>query len=350
MASSGICSPVPQKVFDYIHGFCASQAIFTACELGIFDVVETPQPSQKIAEQISGDHDAVCRLLDALVSLELLVKHGDNPDEALYSNSSMGDCFRKSSPTYMYGYVMHVMKTNKPLTGNLTSAIREGQSQWQRTFNATSNDLFKNNYSSKEKLIHFQEGMRGSVKSATSIFATAFDLSRFPRLCDVGGGTGDVAYAMCMAYPNMKITVFDLPNVVEVSSHFKPPLKECPNQENVTFVGGDFFKPSLPPSDLYVLTHILHDWGPAECDAILDNVFNHLPSGGGVLLGERLIYDDRNGPMTPVYWSLIMRCISDGRESSGLDYKRLLEKHGFKDVQVKYTHSNLLDAVLAIKP
>lgn len=82
-----------------------------------------------------------------------------------------------------------------------------------------------------------------------------------------------------MAYPNMKITMFDLPNVVEVSPHFKPPVNECPNQQNITFVGGDFFKPNLPPADLYVLTHILHDWGPGECDAILDNVFNSLQSG-----------------------------------------------------------------------
>jgi acetylserotonin N-methyltransferase len=72
--------------------------------------------------------------------------------------------------------------------------------------------------------------------------------------------------------------------------------------------------------------------------------------GGGVLLGERLIFDDKRGPLIPLCWSLIMRAISDGRESSGLEYKQLLEKHGFKDVQVKYTQTNLMDAVFAFKP
>ena len=51
-----------------------------------------------------------------------------------------------------------------------------------------------------------------------------------------------MSYTAVSKYPNMKSTVFDLPEVVRVADHFKPSLSECPNRDNVTFVAGDFFK------------------------------------------------------------------------------------------------------------
>ena len=88
-----------------------------------------------------------------------------------------------------------------------------------------------------------------------------------------------MAYAACTVYPDMKITVLDLPTVVQCSSHFRPSTEECPNHQNVTFVEGDFFEGALPSADLYVLTRILHDWGEDKIDIILSKVFNSLPSG-----------------------------------------------------------------------
>ena len=93
------------------------------------------------------------------------------------------------------------------------------------------------------------------------------------------GGTGDVAYAASSVYPDMKITVLELPPVVRCSSHFRPCIEECPNQQNVTFVEGDFFEGPLPSADLYALTRILHDWSEEKVDVILSNIFKSLPSG-----------------------------------------------------------------------
>ena len=83
----------------------------------------------------------------------------------------------------------------------------------------------------------------------------------------------------------MKITVLDLPEVVDCSSHFAPTLDECPNKNNVTFVAGNFFEPTLPTTDLYVLTHILHDWGEEKIDTLLTSVFKNLPSGRIIDIG-----------------------------------------------------------------
>ena len=94
------------------------------------------------------------------------------------------------------------------------------------------------------------------------------------------GGVGTLAYALCQYNPQMKITVCDLQPVVTLTHHFRPSVEDCPNQVNVSFMIGDFFKPeTLPKADLYVLSRILHDWPEEKVELILDNVFNCLPSG-----------------------------------------------------------------------
>ena len=82
-----------------------------------------------------------------------------------------------------------------------------------------------------------------------------------------------------MAYPKMKITVVDLPIVVEESSHFRPPADKCPNQENVSFFAADFFTDKLPSADLYVLSRVLHDWGEDKINLLLAKVFKSLQPG-----------------------------------------------------------------------
>lgn len=89
-----------------------------------------------------------------------------------------------------------------------------------------------------------------------------------------------MAYAASLLYPEMAITVLDLPAVVECSSSFEPPIKECPMKHRVHFKSGDFFKDILPSADLYVLTRILQSFDEENILFILMKVFNSLPSGG----------------------------------------------------------------------
>ena len=89
-----------------------------------------------------------------------------------------------------------------------------------------------------------------------------------------------MAYALCQYNPHMKITVCDMQQAVNIAHHFRPSVEACPNQANVSFVVGDFFKAdTLPKADLYVLSRILHDWSEEKIDLILSNVFQCLPSG-----------------------------------------------------------------------
>ncbi|EDO27908.1 predicted protein, partial [Nematostella vectensis] len=168
----------------------------------------------------------------------------------------------------------------------------------------------------------------------------------------LSGATGRLAYEASNLYPNMKMTVFDLPQVIESASHFKPPADEYPNQDNVTLISGDFFTDELPKADLYTLRNIVHDWGDDKVDLLLEKVFKALPSGGGILLGEMLMPEDKTGHLLSNILSMIMFmfCDTGAHERTAQEYTKLLQKHGFVDVQTRSTDAALTDAILAIKP
>lgn len=48
-----------------------------------------------------------------------------------------------------------------------------------------------------------------------------------------------------------------------------------------------------------------------------------------------LLDDDKAGPIGALLRSLFMRTITNGKLRSGKEFKELLEKHGFVDIEVK---------------
>ena len=62
----------------------------------------------------------------------------------------------------------------------------------------------------------------------------AFDLSQFSSVCDLGGGTGAIGAHIASTYPQMDVTVFDLPHVISTSEHF---IQDKPN--NLKFEAGE---------------------------------------------------------------------------------------------------------------
>lgn len=345
--------PIPEKLRDLALGFRASQAFLVARCLGIFDTLDNPanpQSAEEVAAKLSTNPDATARLMDTLVALELLQKN-QNGETWLYSNTQMASQFlTQSSPDSMIGFTDHTQKLVYPLFGNLATAVKEGTDQWMNTFDLSMEDMWKKFYQSDEARVRFMEAMHNTSRYTCHGVARAFDLSKFHHCCDLGGSSGTMAYTLCQYYPDMKITVCDFQSVVDSAPHFKPSLEDCPNQANVSFVVGDFFQPNLPKADLYVLSRIIHDWSDDKVDIILSNIYNCLSSGGGLLVAELTLDDDKTGPLKALLQSLLMLVLTNGKERSGKEYKELLEKHGFVDFQMKRLDSkSWMDAILCRK-
>ena len=98
---------------------------------------------------------------------------------------------------------------------------------------------------------------------------------------DLGGATGHLCIAACEAWPGLHATVLDLPAVEKFARAY---INASAVADRLDFQAADFFADALPPSDLYSLGRILHDWTDKKIISLLDKIVASLPSGGGCSL------------------------------------------------------------------
>src|SRR5262249_6351777 len=110
----------------------------------------------------------------------------------------------------------------------------------------------------------------------------------------------------------------------------------------------DFFVDELPEADLFAMGRILHDWTEEKCLALLRRVFDRLPAGGALLIAEKMLDDDKRGPVWAQMQNLGMLLYTEGRERTLGEYEALLGQVGFAEVRAART-SSPADAVLAVK-
>jgi acetylserotonin N-methyltransferase len=300
-------------VLDLIEAFRRSKTMFAAVDLGIFD------------GQRPADCKELGRLLDACVALGLLEKRG-----GAYGNTPEADKYlRSDSPDTLTGYILYSNQALYPMWGHLETAVREGTHRWKQTF-GFEGPIFSHFFRTEAAMREFQKGMHGFGRLSSPSVVAAFDLSRFHRLVDLGGGTGHLAQAARDRYPGLQTAVFDLPGVARM----------LPGT-----IAGDFFTDPLPEADLFSLGRILHDWSEEKIHKLLDKIYRALPAGGGLLIAEKFL-DPQN--VAAHMQSLNMLVVTEGRERTADEYVSLLRDAGFSSIETRRTGTPL-DAILAIK-
>jgi len=258
-----------------------------------------------------------------------------------YANQPVATTFLcGASERTLSGYILYSNNVLFPMWAHLEDAIREGRNRWKQTF-GTDGGIFDHFFQTEEAMRTFLRGMHGFGALSSPKVAAAFDLSRFHRLVDLGGATGHLAIAARERYAHLDVAVFDLPRVVEEAARTS-------DGSRIELIAGDFFQDELPEADLFALSRILHDWPEEKIRTLLGKIYRRLPAVGGLLIGEKLLAEDKSGPVPALMQSLNMLICTEGRERTLSEYRELLEAAGFRDVQGRITGAPL-DAVLALK-
>uniref|UniRef100_A0A8D2E0Q3 Acetylserotonin O-methyltransferase n=1 Tax=Sciurus vulgaris TaxID=55149 RepID=A0A8D2E0Q3_SCIVU len=332
---------------QHASGFMVSQVLFAACELGVFDLLaEAPGPldATAIAEGLGTSSRGTERLLEACVPLQLL-DVDTRGERAVYRNSGLASAFlTRLGPRSQRAMLLYLGRTTYRCWAHLAEAVRQGGNQYPRAFGVPAGDLWAAIYRSPGERLQFTRGLQEVWSVEGRRVLTAFDLSAFPRICDLGGGSGALAKECAALYPQCRVTVFDLLEVVQAAeTHFS-----LPRGEQVVFHAGDFFQDPLPEADLYILARVLHDWAEDKCSRLLARVHQACRPGGGVLVVESLLDEDRRGPLTTLLFSLNMLVQAEGQERTPSQYRRLLAAAGFPRFRFQRT-GGTYDAILAGK-
>lgn len=333
--------PDPGIVLDLLQAFRSSKAMFAAVSLGVFDALTAgPKPLRILAAELQANPDALERLLDACVGLQLIDRDGQD-----YRNMPMAAAYLcRSSPHRLTGYIHYSNEVMWKLWGNLEDAVREGSHRWKQTF-GWDGPIFSHFFRTTEAKREFLMGMHGYGLISSPQIAAAFDLGKYRCLIDLGGATGHLAIAACERYPQLRAIVFDLPDAVALAQEI---VSASSVAERIEVVAGDFFLDPLPEGDLFALGRILHDWSEEKIIELLRRIYDRLPSGGAVLIAEKILEEGKHGPRWAQMQNLNMLTCTEGKERTLSEYEGLLKRVGFAEVFGCRT-SSPLDAVLAIK-
>ncbi len=333
--------PEAQIIIDLMDGFRASKAVFTAVSLGIFDHLhEKPQNCEALSRDLGCVPDALERLLGACAAFHLLRIEKGN-----YHNEPVATRFlRLHSPESLTGYMLSSDRLLYRLWAHLESAVREGTHRWKQEF-GQKEGIFDHFFSTEADKKTFLAGMHGHGLMSSPAVVAAFDLSRFRHLADLGGGTGHLVIEACRRFPQLSGTVFDLPSVTPVSRDY---VRKANLEDRIQFVSGDFFSDPLPPADLYSMGRILHDWSDEKVKFLLQKTFEHLPEQGGLLIGEKILNETRDGPANAYLQSLNMLVCTEGKERTASEYEALTRAAGFRRFESRST-GQPVDAMLAVK-
>jgi hypothetical protein len=96
-------------------------------------------------------------------------------------------------------------------------------------------------------------------------------------------------------------------------------------------------KDLLPPAEVLIMGHILHDWNLAEKKMLLAKAYLSLPKGGALILHEAIIDDERRKNSFGLLMSLNMLIETPGGfDYTGADAIGWMKEAGFSEANVEH--------------
>jgi 2-polyprenyl-3-methyl-5-hydroxy-6-metoxy-1,4-benzoquinol methylase len=298
-------------------GFRASRVILTANNLGVFERIGKGISSPALAAALQSDPRATEILLDALASIGLLLKR-----KATYRLAPAAKrLLLPDSPSYQGDMLRHADTLWKNWSG-LDDVVMTGR----------PNRAGSRNHDAFIRAMHNNAVLRSGA------VVGSLDLRAVRRALDLGGGPG--TYSIELARRGISVTLFDLPNTLEVAQEM---IRKA-GARNITLRGGDFHDDDIGSGyDLVLVSQVLHSNSAGENIMLLGKVFDSLAPQGIVAVHEFLLNEDRASPAAAALFSVNMLVnTAEGRSYTPREMKGWLTEAGFRGMKT----TDLGDTVL----
>ena len=237
--------PGPALLDKLITGYCISQAIYVAAELGVADrLASGPRHFTEVAAEIGAHERSLYRLLRALASIGIFAEDGDGR-------------FRAHS----HGRI--VAQRCSELTANNDSndggTILRGVGWAQLTVFARAGPAFESIHGQSffdhladhpKQAEIFDDAMTVRNDRKTRAMLDVYDLTGVGVLADIGGGNGSTLVTVLTRYPEMRGLLFDRPGVVERA---RAGIERAGLSDRCQTVGGSFLERVPDGADAYLL-------------------------------------------------------------------------------------------------
>ena len=325
----------PEELFRLSQNFMESRILLSGAELNLFTILNpAPLSAQEVASRIGADLRALTVLLDGLSAMGLLVKQR----ETYQCGNSVSPFLSEEAPNSVLPMVLHAGHLWQRWSG-LTDVIRS---------TIVSGDTVKPSRS-PEELSAFIGAMHIIAAPRADEIVAATNPGSSKTLLDVGGASGTYTIAFLKAVPEMKATLFDKPEVVDMA---RERLNKAGMLDRVTLVPGDFYQDEFPYGhDLAFVSAIIHQNSPEQNLDLFIKVFRSLNRGGRILIRDHVMEPDRIHPKDGAIFAVNMLLGTPG--GSTYTYEEIktgLSQAGFTGIHLLKKGKHMDALVEALKP
>lgn len=315
----------PNNIREFASSFQKSRILLSGFELDVFtNIDDSGTAARDLANLLQLDEHACDRLLNALVSVGFLTKQ-----EGRFFNTAWSFAFlSRKSPEYLGGlmHTNHLWNT----WSNLTNVVKTGKS-------AHPDDI---NERGEGWLYAFINAMHDRAVKQAPGQLSGIDLSGIRTILDVGGGSGAFSMEFISRKPEIRATVFDLPNVVPITSKF---IDKEGFTGKIATCTGDYTKDELPGGfDMVFLSAIIHSNSLETNRELIKKCYRSLNQNGKIIIQDWIMNNDRTLPVQGAIFAINMLVGTDAGDCfTGEEVTGMLHEAGFSDVSFKEFESGL---------
>jgi hypothetical protein len=314
-------SAARENLLELINGAWATQAIGTACELGLPDLLAgTAQDAGVLAAAARCDPDAIERLLRALATLGLCRE--ETP--GTFALTEAGLWLRRDRDDSLDAWARLSATRLWNNWSGLAESVRTGRSTRSRV---QGSEDFRHLNDNAGGAALFNLAMLTYTAPVARAASARLDWSDRGIVVDVGGGAGLLAATILADHAHLRGIVYDLEHAEPAA---RQTLARAGLRGRCTFESGSFFE-RVPAGDALLMKSVLHNWDDERAATILGCCAAALAPGGRVVLFERVLArraSDCAAERDDARSDLNMLVGCDGRERTEDAFRALLASAG----------------------
>ena len=320
--------PSPGPLLELGTAYWTSKAFLTACNLRLFFLIEGGNDT---VEQLAGVLALPLRgtryILEGMTALGLLEKTGEQYRTTPLASAHLVE----GKPGYMGDLFVTLDRHFFAPFQDLETAMRRDGPVWP------VDSLGRRVPLTPEQSELFTRGMHGLTGATGAAFGRewASSLSCRRHLLDIGGGSGAMSIGAAGQAPGLRATVLDRPVPCAVAREY---IAAAGLSDRVDTLESDIFEDPFPDGpDAHLYSNVLQNYGEDRCRGLLKKSFGALPPGGGVVIAELVLDDERTGPPFPVAFNFLALVVTEGGGTRTYDeYRSWLEEAGFVGIEMQH--------------
>jgi hypothetical protein len=262
---------------EMLYAALISRCLCVVAQLGVPDLMAGgARTVNGLAAAVEADPATLRRLLRGLASFDVFVERpGDAFDLTPLGRSLCGDATASALPTALL-----VGGPVGTVWGELLQTVRTGSPSFDRLRGL---GFFEYLEAEPGMRAVFDQSQATGLELELDEVLDAVDLSGYATIVDVGGGEGTLLSRLLRARPAAHGVLTDLPGTVALA---RDRLGRDRLLDRCTLVAGDFFREVPSGGDLYLLSHVLHDWDDERAVRVLRTCRTAMRPGSVLLVIE----------------------------------------------------------------